>query len=1533
MEDEEYITFFDSDIEENFDVNVIEEIFDPNVVGYLTVSQQRDALTNLLADSYRSKTILASVVQSILSAIDPERPIPQIVSLSVKPIVEFDKILYNLDTEDIQDDYDLSQNFADEVYFKEFLDRFHALNISRTDTFANVSTLLFELFRSFDQHRRRERPRLYSVPRDVDAYRHCILGEENKCLNKSLVQKEYINTFYNNEILRILCTIESPFKYQTLIPESAHPKGVIYQVCEDKTKRERFVDNPPDIFGGDKVNIVGYFNRANANTEIFETFDIDEYFRYINDLKKHDKVVVCFNDFHVDNANDTTSLQGTVTRVSAERITINDTFVYYKNRSNGFYVYKPDRVYKFSKADLLTTNIAFLKYSDDDDNLSVTKSFSMPISTTEILFMHRVNLRYSTNMSDLQHVLDKYSYNADTIPNDKKFVLDRLFSSLYSLPRPIKKIRPMHQVHFLTDVDFLNFRKHVEFEFQEYYENFRDDLDVSRDILRYVFLLRQKDNGVSYFLRIIQRALRTKITKISLDETEKRLQSTIADLNKLTLVSGNMRECEQHFVVAKVYSSPERLNRDNKQDTIYFDEKLDTTDYAIKQKIDYAGKNNDEYYSLLINELLKKNIVSSNVDLEFEAASVLRGKRLVRTGDYCILNNENGSDTLYIRQKIADTNMWVKVTTSPVRILTNYCSKNILDFDKMIESNACVIDPFDSICKKRKHVVDNMKYGEMTNKTVVLRDMIDFINKHDDLDDNLKKRISFYASYLRISHVSESVLVKTIEEKIDYGQYTGELPDDGVKAQFTEGIQFGEQSNYAFATTIADPAVSTDENKIFLDILISFTGVNLTQGDIRIILEKIGVKYNADDKEKRLSESKEYRESKSKLAQGRNELLRRRRELTKEQISQVEKRYIDPWIKKIAEIENAIASNHTYDAFIYATVVLIVHIMAYYPRYLLNKFIPQCTQYLSYIGYPVEQENKDKSIFKYFACLLKSISQDGDSRFSLIQSKTIVQLDNILQNVAREYLRDNLGLEMMIGDNVTLIDSAKPETEKTKDLGKYYVLNESFKPNFTPTKTSKSKIVEYLLVMNAIIKKAPINKYDTFRNARLVNACCTEKFVSTVTYYTFFERNSDYKHRKRSIDSLPVTKNRHESFVAKSSVHVSENFFENKKIKVSNERVVPMKDNKFAEKIDNKQCFEQFIRKNKVFDTEIEREMLSKFDTKEYWERELPKFISLKFDTLRDRMRFLQNGSNFTTALTSLQDLLSGRINGAIIDTEKLQRRRSTLIMFLSSGLKTIMGKVINKFAVADNLKRTDIEKNPLLLLLKSINFNENFRDTIDNLRELLFESLEDIESLLFVSKDSTEEFDICFQNVVLLLYVLEKTFTSVLYAAIVKQVKFDEIDNISTNLDAVSRERYGLCSELVNVLMTTLFDLFASNDLDKDFINAENEKLREQRKTDQIAKYGSTDESRQTIRDLKKMINDPNFLPDFKDPDEEYLHDDEPFNAQQPDFRDDVPRDDTVHVGDTGGPDYYGEGADGENIDEDYDHGMDDEGDDYRSD
>ena len=166
---------------------------------------------------------------------------------------------------------------------------------------------------------------------------------------------------------------------------------------------------------------------------------------------------------------------------------------------------------------------------------------------------------------------------------------------------------------------------------------------ASCDVLRQLISI----DGGKLFNNILSLDMLSLNSSIDIGE---QLQDKLNEVNR-ELSSSESKECSE-FVLAKRYLEMDELSADDDND-IYFDKKYDPTRYDI---LDSFTEFQQMGETVLLNQIifhLQENVGMKEADALAEAKALIEGKRLVRDGEYALLDRD-GDLYYYIR----DNNRW-----------------------------------------------------------------------------------------------------------------------------------------------------------------------------------------------------------------------------------------------------------------------------------------------------------------------------------------------------------------------------------------------------------------------------------------------------------------------------------------------------------------------------------------------------------------------------------------------------------------------------------------------------------------------------------------------------------------------------------------------------------------------------------------------------------------------------------------------------------------------------------------------------------
>jgi len=164
-----------------------------------------------------------------------------------------------------------------------------------------------------------------------------------------------------------------------------------------------------------------------------------------------------------------------------------------------------------------------------------------------------------------------------------------------------------------------------------------------KDNFKYYILNDLKNNINNYFHSF------NTISKKDIEDFQKSIENNDKKIEK----SKENKKC-LNYVIAKKYIELDELEEDNDK-IIYFDKNYDKTIYDIIDEYKNEKTEMDtDSFKLFLKGKLMENIGLDEYEAEYDAQSMIDGKRTVRNGQYAILESINDEDksvfTYYIRK-------------------------------------------------------------------------------------------------------------------------------------------------------------------------------------------------------------------------------------------------------------------------------------------------------------------------------------------------------------------------------------------------------------------------------------------------------------------------------------------------------------------------------------------------------------------------------------------------------------------------------------------------------------------------------------------------------------------------------------------------------------------------------------------------------------------------------------------------------------------------------------------------------------------
>jgi hypothetical protein len=1476
QEEEILVIIEESNVDKNInDVLIYEERFKDDSVLVLNKEQITHELTNLLVNTYKHVFKIQKKVNMYINLFDSIQTEESFFINTIKPIIYCKKFVIKHGTND--DKYgEIDQEYQDTYSlqaqsFDTYIGQFKNLNTDKTNSYLHSVNALYSLTKPFANTNIDNgyvTDRITSL-NDDDVFRHFIFKDyEEKYLKKANINK--------HETFRLLKNIKIETGKRPEVPDEKPgcTSGLHYISAANKQT----------IYEGDKIDVVGYINIGNENN--INYFDVTEYFKHVSKLEIKNKVEIFFNDFAFDNKEilihkiDGTVIEKNVNYLiikPSTKLIINGvhlaTLKIDINKPNNCFIYGHEyEGYRFNKQLLKKDTIVFTLITNSETTLNIIK----PSSISELFYMNIDLLKDITNVFELKKMVNNILHvDFDKITIETQNMLNIVMNFNTNLQNVSHKIyNPEYNLpHYSNNIGLLDFTKYNSFlkDYKITYNGIKTFRDSTLN--RYLHLKGKNDYGYLFILHIIKDRIIKK--QKSLKQYESQFKKQIASLkNQLDNINKELSKIETtkpaNKIIAKEYLLYDILEKDNSH-TLYFDKHLDTTKYELKNKINKSIIGNEQKYAII--DLLRKETKFSKMsssELEFEYNSIINEKRKVREGEYAILYLADGSSVLYIRKKISNVQTWIKVLKTPFKICTN----NIQSFDEINKSDSIILDPFDILCKKQKDVKLSIIHNILNQQILSLESIIIFINDIDNIASKIDDDILFYKkqfqlfkndSLLSLENVRRPVNIKLPEThnlSNPYEDYIGNEEFINLDAIFGNA-EYGD--NYAPLNTYIQkyPQKATQENEDILKTFIKLLDINISEKIYNYTLQQILAAYPQNeiiDKNNKLD--KKLETNIDNIINKNKKLYETNKDYKLKADALIKKKLDEHKEFKIIEFKKYYAK-----VIFYTAAIIILVIMIEYPSIVINKLVPKCIKFFSYIGHPLSSVSSTQSLTKYFACIISSIGTPGDLQFDQFTRMNVTEIEQEIINMIDSIIELNFNISETLENKKELLKAIKYKF--ATDYSQYMKLNESYKPNFefkskiTPVNKNDANVINYLQEINNTIKSAKIFKYSN-NIPSLVNSCCIEKLNNTTNFYNFFNNNSNFSGAKDKIKKLLREFTVTTSLNPPSLKNIKTiDLFKAKNITLQNIDTIAIKEKIIFLNTWDKNI-RSFIQSNdKLQNDIIFKDLIEKFeDIDGWWSNIFYYILDSQFEIciayitkyydkcdplIITQFELLINGKSFTN--TKLDTL----INRKSFTNTKQDALRSSMFSFLKFRLPTLLSQIMNKKIIQEI-------DTPFSKLQELIQSNSDFDYILPKLRGLFIKNIDDI---LFSSNNNDI---LIIQNISILSYMFIKLLISILYISLYDDLNIDpqKLNSITFKLNITQQKNRQLSCHIVYFLLDAFIKYIALNDTDNDKIKKQVEELREKRKQEMIAGYSTDTEKRKLQMLLKNMglkIDDPNDL------------------------------------------------------------------------
>ena len=453
-------------------------------------------------------------------------------------------------------------------------------------------------------------------------------------------------------------------------------------------------------------------------------------------------------------------VSGTITNINQEDYTIEIS-----NPPSGINrvirMNKRDKTVVVKRSDLMNddgslrecyhTGAAIFKFPQEVLNTETMKQLLEEVvpKSSDVLRQHFKDIQMCENLSQVNSVIEKYDIHTDKLTSDlitpiravmetrNSATLDKSRAARAKL-QDILKTEPAVKRQM---VELLN-RKLLE-EFREYYgeyPHYNSEIDSTVERLRWLY--SQYDQGTLLFKTIVlkrfgsfYRTIATSREKLQseLDKLRSKQFNLEDKLDKILIdAARGESECPERKLV-KVYHSIADLEADHLREI-----EIDTDKRPLINPSETRGVMRDGYT---------------------EEGMESRSMYLVKSGDYCLLDDENGK-SVFKRAPVQGGDMWIRETDVNVDALvqsnSDFCNQFTMNLDELTKQlssrrsgcffntqrGTCLPSEVENIDREMSDI--NTKIADRTRMMTLVHDSATYNDYIEKLVSNLRKSLSLY---------------------------------------------------------------------------------------------------------------------------------------------------------------------------------------------------------------------------------------------------------------------------------------------------------------------------------------------------------------------------------------------------------------------------------------------------------------------------------------------------------------------------------------------------------------------------------------------------------------------------------------------------------------------------------------------------------------------------------------------------------------------------------------------------------------------
>ena len=505
FEDDDIILSFGEDVIEDIIPSVVvrEERFREDAILRLNKDQINSELTNLVNDRQKNVTSLKAKVKKYADLFFSYPQVPQLKFKELRPIIYSDKLMYfaNEDEHTQNKEYEYV-HFQKSEKLATFINQFHSINrdMSKQSYIQSANKLyaLYVPFANRDDTTSASQPiSIYTTTTsDVDAVRHCILGDEFDCAAST------------TETVRLLKAVEQ---------------------------------NNVKLYDGDGVNVVGFYNHSPENDSAPITYNMEDYLKNIHSLTEGETITILFNE-PAFTANSKRGIlvktaKGKITNITEKGIiqielttpllisspntkepSVHITYDP-SHFNNGFFIYgfNTPKENLYHKSMLVKNNIifrfpsqSFISTLSSSYKMQITvdtfKQFILPSSVGELIMLYEPLFGQIHNLHDLATlILLPNGLHIDILTAELYPLLTYIFAVDKDIAKSIKSIKKdFNNIPYRNTSALVDFQKHDDTLslYEKAYTTY--DTFVDDALNRFRYLKGQNDKGAVYFLNLIK---------------------------------------------------------------------------------------------------------------------------------------------------------------------------------------------------------------------------------------------------------------------------------------------------------------------------------------------------------------------------------------------------------------------------------------------------------------------------------------------------------------------------------------------------------------------------------------------------------------------------------------------------------------------------------------------------------------------------------------------------------------------------------------------------------------------------------------------------------------------------------------------------------------------------------------------------------------------------------------------------------------------------------------------------------------------